>query len=205
MLHIYLRAGSTNGNQLRRHCKHIEAGMNVELGAYKLANYLCCSRPKILVLWSYGKFQVPIILMVLKPSLVTLVFLKDICEIDQLQENLFQIQQENGIPKASTTGWLGHGRSTKRKISIFEGIVKLFVNNHDKKTYAEVSGVIRDVLLWYDTILFNQFFADHLEINNRICKLFQGSTKQFLELPSGHIEENLEKYLENLETAKMFS
>ena len=41
------------------------------------------------VFCSYGKLEVPMLLMELKPSLVTLVFLKDICEIDQLQENLF--------------------------------------------------------------------------------------------------------------------
>ena len=178
--------------------------MTVELGACKLANYLCRSRPNILVLCSYGKLQVPIILMELKPSLVTLVFLKDICEIDQLQENLFYIKQENDIPKASVTGWLSHGSSTKRKISFFEGIADFFVNNHDKKKYADINGV-RDVLLWYDIILFNRFFSNHFQISNRICKLPQSSTTQFLELPSGQAEENLGKYVENLETGKTFS
>lgn len=60
--------------------------MAVELGAYKLANYTCRSPPKVLVFCSYGKLEVPMLLMELKLSLVTLVFLKDICKIDQFQE-----------------------------------------------------------------------------------------------------------------------
>ena len=80
----------------------------------------------------------------------------------------------------------------------------LFVNNHDKKKYADISGV-RDVPLWYDIILFNWFFANHFQKSNRICKLPQSSTTQFLELPSGQVEENLGKYVENLETGKTFS
>ena len=80
----------------------------------------------------------------------------------------------------------------------------MFVNNHDKKKYADINGV-RDVLLWYDIILFNRFFANHFQISNRICKLPQSSTTQFLELASGQVEENLGKYVENLETGKTFS
>ena len=68
---------------------HTETGTTVEPGAYKLANYECRFETKILVFCSYGTFQVLILLMELKPSLVALVFLKDIYVIDQLQENLF--------------------------------------------------------------------------------------------------------------------